>query len=322
MALRGLPRRRVPTWGSVVYVARRLVHGLGVLLGVSLLVFGLTWLTGDPVTVLVPLNTPPAEMARLRHELGLDRPVVVQYVDFVAHAVRGDFGTSLRHRAPALPLVIERLPATLLLLASALLVTLGLGVPLGIVAAAFSGRAPDLLARLAALLGQSLAAPWLGLLLILLFAVQLRWLPSSGAARPEALVLPAFVAGLYPAAGLTRLLRAGLLEALSAEYVRAARGKGLPERLVVWRHALKNAALPVVTYVGVQVAFLFGNSVVAEAIFAYPGMGRLAVDAIGARDLPLIQAFVTLAAVVVVLVNLFVDLLYVWLDPRVRLERA
>jgi peptide/nickel transport system permease protein len=303
----------------VVYVARRLLHGLGVLLGVSLLVFGLTWLTGDPVSVLVPLNTPPAEMARLRHELGLDRPLPIQYLDFVSHALRGDFGESFRHRSPALPLVLERLPASLALLSSALLVALLLGVPLGMLGAAFHGRAPDLLARLAALLGQSLAAPWIGLLLILVFAVQLRWLPSSGAARPEAIVLPAIVAGLYPAAGLSRLLRAGLLDVLAADYVRAARARGLPERLVLWRHALKNAALPVVAFVGVQVAFLFGNSVVAEAIFAYPGMGRLAVDAIGSRDVPLIQAFVALAALIVVLVNLLVDVLYAWLDPRVRL---
>jgi peptide/nickel transport system permease protein len=303
----------------VVFVARRLVHGLGVLLGVSVLVFGLTWLTGDPISVLVPRNTPPDEVARLRHDLGLDRPLPLQYLDFLGRALQGDFGQSLRHRAPALPLVIERLPATLLLLASALTVMLAVGLPLGVLGAAFHGRPPDLLARGLSLLGQSLAAPWLGLLLILLFAVNLRWLPSSGLDRPQGIALPALVAGAYPAAGLARLTRAGLLDVLAADYIRAARAKGLTERLVVWRHALKNAALPVVTFVGLQVAFLFSNSVVAEAIFAYPGMGRLAVDAIGARDLPLIQAFVVMAAVVVVLVNIVVDVLYAWLDPRVRL---
>jgi peptide/nickel transport system permease protein len=295
------------------------VHGLGVLLGVSVLVFGLTWLTGDPISVLVPRNTPPDEVARLRHDLGLDRPLPLQYLDFLGRALQGDFGQSLRHRAPALPLVIERLPATLLLLASALTVMLAVGLPLGVLGAAFHGRPPDLLARGLSLLGQSLAAPWLGLLLILLFAVNLRWLPSSGLDRPQGIALPALVAGAYPAAGLARLTRAGLLDVLAADYIRAARAKGLTERLVVWRHALKNAALPVVTFVGLQVAFLFSNSVVAEAIFAYPGMGRLAVDAIGARDLPLIQAFVVMAAVVVVLVNIVVDVLYAWLDPRVRL---
>jgi peptide/nickel transport system permease protein len=303
----------------VIYLARRLVHGLGVLLGVSALVFGLTWLTGDPLSVLVPRSTPPEELARLRHDLGLDRPLPVQYVDFLAHALRGDFGQSLRHRAPALPLVLERLPATLALLASAAVLAVCVGLPLGVLGAAFHGRLPDLLMRLATLIGQSVAAPWLGLLLILVFAVHLHWLPASGLDRPEGVVLPALVAAAYPAAGLARLTRAGLLDVLAADYVRAARARGLPERLVLWRHALKNAALPVVTFVGLQVAFLFSNSVVAEAIFAYPGIGRLAVDAIGARDLPLIQAFVTLAALVVVLVNLGVDALYMWLDPRVRL---
>jgi peptide/nickel transport system permease protein len=303
----------------VIFFAQRLVHGLGVLLGVSILVFALTWLTGDPINVLVPRNTPPDEVARLRHDLGLDRPLPIQYLDFLQRAVRGDFGQSLRHRAPALPLVVERLPATLALLASALLVMLVLGLPLGMLGAAFHGQAPDFVARTFSLLGQSIAAPWLGLLLILVFAVQLRWLPASGLDRPTGIALPALVAGAYPAAALARLTRAGLLEVLAADYVRAARGKGLPERVVMWRHALKNAALPVVTFVGLQVAFLFSNSVVAEAIFAYPGMGRLAVDAISARDLPLIQAFVVLAAVVVVLVNLVVDVLYAWLDPRVHL---
>jgi peptide/nickel transport system permease protein len=303
----------------VSFLARRVLHGLGVVLGVSMIVFGLTWLRGDPITVLVPLDTPPSELDRLRHELGLDRPLPVQYLDFLGKAVRGDFGASLRQRTPALPLVLERLPATLLLITSALLFALAVGVPLGILGATFHGRLPDLLARAAALLGQSLAAPWVGLMLILIFAVRLRWLPSSGLAQPSGVILPAIVAGLYPAAGLVRLLRAGLLEVLSADYIRTARAKGLPERLVLVRHALKNAALPTLTFVGLQLGFLFGNSVVAEAIFAYPGMGRLAVDAIGARDLPLIQAFVALAALVVVVANLSVDVLYVWLDPRTRL---
>lgn len=301
------------------YLAQRLLHSAGVVIGVSVIVFGLTWLRGDPVSVLVPLNTPPAELERLRHDLGLDRPLPLQYVDFVTKAVRGDFGLSLRQHTPALPLVVERMPATLLLVVCAVLFAVVVGMPLGILAATFHGRLPDAIARVLALLGQSLAAPWVGLMLILIFAVQLRWLPSSGLANPSGVILPAIVAGLYPAAGLVRLLRVGMLEVLSADYVRAARAKGLPERLVLWRHALRNAALPTLTFLGLQLGFLFGNSVVAEAIFAYPGMGRLAVEAIGARDLPLIQAFVTMAAILVVLASLLVDALYVWLDPRIRL---
>jgi ABC-type dipeptide/oligopeptide/nickel transport system permease component len=301
------------------FLVQRLLHGVGVVLGVSVIVFGLTWLRGDPLTVLVPLNTPPAEMARLKHDLGLDRPVPVQYLDFLSHAIRGDFGTSLRQRTPAMPLVMERLPATLLLISAALTFAVITGIPLGMLAAAFHNQVPDILARAIALLGQSLAAPWVALMLMLVFAVQLRWLPSSGLNGPSGVILPAIVAGLYPAAGLVRLLRAGLLEVLSADYVRAARARGLPERVVLLRHTLKNAAVPTLTFFGVQLAFMFGNSVVAEAIFAYPGMGRLAVDAIGARDVPLIQAFVALVAVVVVLANLAIDALYVWLDPRIRL---
>jgi peptide/nickel transport system permease protein len=301
------------------YLAQRLLHGAGVVLGVSVIVFGLTWLRGDPTSVLVPLNTPPAEMARVRHDLGLDRPLPVQYVEFLGRAVRGDFGMSLRQRQPAFPLVLERLPATLLLVTSALVFAVALGLPLGVLGATHHRRPLDHVARLVALLGQSLAAPWVGLMLILIFAVRLRWLPSSGLTEPTGVILPAIVAGLYPAAGVVRLLRSGMLEQLSTDYVRAARARGLPERLVLWRHALKNAALPGLTFIGVQLGFLFGNSVVAEAIFAYPGMGRLAVDAIGARDLPLIQAFVALAAIVVVLASLLVDSLYVWLDPRLRL---
>ena len=300
------------------FLAQRVLHGLGVILGVSLIVFGLTWLRGDPLSVLVPLNTPPSEIERIRTSLSLDRPLPIQYVAFLSRAMQGDFGESFRQRSPALPLVLDRLPATLFLVTTALLFAVLTGVPLGVIAATRRGQLPDALARVAALLGQSLAAPWVGLMLILIFAVQLHWLPSSGLAQPSGVILPAIVIGLYPAAGLVRLLRVGVLEVLSADYVRTARAKGLPERLVIARHALKNAALPTLTFLGVQLAFLFGNSVVAEAIFAYPGMGRLAVDAIGARDLPVIQAFVALVAVVVVVANLLVDVLYMWLDPRIR----
>jgi peptide/nickel transport system permease protein len=301
------------------FLVARVVHGLGVVLGVSVLVFALTWLRGDPLSVLVPLNTPPTELDRLRHDLGLDQPLPVQYVAFVTRAVRGDFGDSLRQRSPALPLVLERLPATFMLLGAALGFAVLTATPLAVAAAGFRGRGPDLIARTIALVGQSLAAPWVGLMLILLFAVRLRWLPSSGLADPSGILLPGVVVGLYPAAGLVRLLRAGLIDVLSSDYIRAARGRGLPERLIIWRHALRNAALPALTFLGLQVTFLFGNSVVAEAVFAYPGVGRLAVEAVGGRDLPLIQAFVCVVAVLVVLANIVVDALYAWLDPRIRL---
>jgi peptide/nickel transport system permease protein len=303
----------------LTYVAQRLLHGVFVLFGISIVVFGLTWLTGDPATVLLPINTPPDQVAQFRHQFGLDQPIPLQYAAFLRRALQGDFGISFRHRTSALPLVAERLPVTLELMAVAILFALVIAVPLGLLAAVFHRRPPDLLARFVALLGQSVAAPWLGVMLILLFAVTLRWLPSSGADKPQSIILPAIVAGAYSAAGLTRLLRSSLLEVMANDYIRTARGKGLPTRVVVLRHGLKNAAIPVVTFLGLQITFLFGNTVIAEAMFAYPGMSRLAVEAITTRDMPVIQVFVLLAGVLVVLVNLLADLLYAWLDPRIRL---
>jgi peptide/nickel transport system permease protein len=290
-----------------------------VLFGISIVVFGLTWLTGDPASVLMPINTPPDQIENFRRTMGLDRPAPVQYVAFLQRAVQGDFGNSFRHRTPALALVVERLPVTLRLMAAALGFAILVAFPLGILAAAYHRRAPDFLARILALFGQSMAAPWLGVMLIFLFAVNLRWLPSSGASRPESIILPAIVAGTYSAAGLTRLLRSSLLEVLANDYIRTARAKGLTRRVVLWRHALKNAAIPVIAFLGVQLTFMFGNTVIAEAMFAYPGMSRLAVEAISTRDMPVIQVFVLLAGTLVVVVNLVVDIVYAWLDPRIRL---
>jgi peptide/nickel transport system permease protein len=251
--------------------------------------------------------------------MGLDQPIPVQYAAFLGRAVHGDFGVSFRHRTSALPLVLERLPVTLRLMGAALLFAIVVALPLGVIAAAFHRKPPDFLARFIALFGQSVAAPWLGVMLIFLFAVNLRWLPSSGASQPQSIILPAIVAGAYSAAGLTRLLRSSLLEVMANDYIRTARAKGLTDRLVVWRHGLKNAAIPVIAFLGIQVTFMFGNTVIAEAMFAYPGMSRLAVEAISTRDMPVIQVFVLLAAALVVVVNLMVDVVYAWLDPRIRL---
>lgn len=303
----------------MTYIGRRLLHGVLVLFGISVVVFGLTWLTGDPASVLLPVNTPPDQVANFRHQMGLDQPVPLQYVAFLTRALHGDFGNSFRHRTPALGLVAERLPVTLRLMAAALAFAIAIALPLGTVAAAFHRKPPDFAARFVALLGQSMAAPWLGVMLIFLFAVTLRWLPSSGAAQPQSIVLPAIVAGTYTAAGLTRLLRSSLLEVLANDYIRTAQAKGLTRRVVLWRHALKNAAIPVIAFLGVQLTFMFGNTVIAETMFAYPGMSRLAVEAISTRDMPVIQVFVLLAGVLVVLVNLCIDLVYAWLDPRIRL---
>ncbi|HEY3059358.1 MAG TPA: ABC transporter permease [Chloroflexota bacterium] len=301
------------------FIAHRLAHGVLVLFGISIVVFGLTWLTGDPARVLMPINTPPEQIENFRKAMGLDQPAPVQYVAFLERAIRGDFGNSFRHRTPALPLVLERVPTTLRLMAAALGFAILIACPLGIIAAAFHRKTPDFLARFLALFGQSMAAPWLGVMLIFLFAVNLRWLPSSGAAKPESIILPAIVAGTYSAAGLTRLLRSSLLEVLANDYIRTAKAKGLTPRLVLWRHAFKNAAIPVIAFLGVQLTFMFGNTVIAETMFAYPGMSRLAVEAIGTRDMPVIQVFVLLAGALVVVVNLLIDMIYAWLDPRIRL---
>jgi ABC-type dipeptide/oligopeptide/nickel transport system permease component len=303
----------------VVYIVSRLIHGVFVLLGISVIVFGLTWLTGDPAAVLLPVNTPPAQVEAFRHNLGLDQPIPVQYVAFLGRAVHGDFGVSFRHRTAALPLVLERLPVTLKLMAAALLFALLVALPLAILAASFHQQLPDFVARFVALLGQSVAAPWLGVVLIFIFAVNLRWLPSSGADRPQSVILPAIVAGTYSAAGLTRLMRSSLLEVMANDYMRTARAKGLSRWPIMWRHALKNAAIPVVAFLGIQITFMFGNTIIAEAMFAYPGMSRLAVEAIATRDMPVIQVFVLLAGALVVAVNLLSDLVYAWLDPRIRL---
>jgi peptide/nickel transport system permease protein len=303
----------------VTYIAQRLLHGAFVLFGVSTVVFALTWLTGDPAKALLPLNTPPDQVEAFRHNMGLDQPIPVQYVAFLGRAIQGDFGVSYRNRTAALPLALSRLPVTLKLMGAALLFAIAVALPLGILAAAFHRKLPDFLARFVALFGQSLAAPWLGIMLIFAFAVNLRWLPSSGANDWKSIILPAIVAGAYSASGLTRLLRSSLLEVMSNDYIRTARGKGLGPRAVVWRHALKNAAIPVVAFLSIQITFLFGNTVIAEAMFAYPGISRLAVEAISTRDMPVIQVFVLLAGTLVVLVNLVADLVYAWLDPRIRL---
>src|SRR5579871_6306609 len=305
----------------MVYLVQRLLHGALVLLGVTAVVFGLTFLTGDPASVLMPLNTSQAEIDRYRHEMGLDRPVPVQYIDFLSRAVRGDFGTSFRHQSPAMPLVLERVPATLELTGTAMLFAVLIAFPLGIIAALHHNGRLDALCRVLALLGQSVPAFWLAIVLILVFAVYLHWLPSSGGDTWQSLLLPGLTVGAASAATLARLLRSSLIDVLTQDYVRTAYAKGLSRTAMLIRHALKNAALPVVSYLALQVVFVLSNAVVVESIFAYPGMGRLAVESIATRDVPVIQAFVTLAAVVVVVVNIAVDLAYTRLDPRIRLAR-
>jgi peptide/nickel transport system permease protein len=304
----------------VIYLAQRLVQGVLVLLGVTTIVFGLTFLAGDPAASLAPLESTPEEREAFRHNMGLDRPVPVQYADFLAHAVRGDFGSSYGSKEPAMGIVLERLPATLRLTAMAVVFALVVSIPLGLLAAMHHDGWVDVAARLFAFVGQSIPVFLLGMVLILVFGVALRWLPSSGAESWQSLIMPAVSVGSFSAAVLARLLRSSLLEVLGQEYIRTAYAKGLRGRAVIIRHALRNAALPFITMLGLQVGFLLSGAVVAETIFAYPGVGRLAVDAISRKDVPVIQAFVSVAAVIVVLANLLVDLAYTRIDPRIRLS--
>ncbi len=303
------------------FLFMRLVHAIAVMFGVASLVFALLHVSGDPLSGLVPPGSSPEQEEILRQRYGLDASIGEQYVRFLRRVVTGDFGESWAERRPALDAVVERLPATLSLAGLALALALAVGIPLGMAAGARPGGVIDVLATGFALLGQAVPGFWLGTLLIIVFAVRLRWLPSSGGDGAEALVLPAVTLAAYPAATIARLLRASLIETLRRDYIRTAAGKGLRRGTVVRRHALKNAALPTLAFVGLQAGFLLGGAVVVEAVFAYPGVGRLAIEAASDRDIPLVQAFVVVLAAMIVGVNLTVDLLARWFDPRIRFER-
>jgi len=301
------------------YLLQRLVYSVFVLFGVSVLVFGLVRLSGDPTALMVPLDATDEDVARLRTALGYDRPLPVQYVDFVTGALRGDLGTSLRHQQPALGMVLDRLPATLQLLAASLGVAIAVALPLGILSALRPDTWIDRLGVILALIGQALPNFFLGIVLILIFSVGLGWFPASGRGTPAHLVLPAITLGTAAAAFLNRLLRSSLLEVLASDYVRTARAKGRSRTTTVFRHALRNAAIPVVTVLGLQVIQLVGGAIVTETVFAYPGAGLLLVQSLGNLDFPIVQAFVLVVAVAVAIVNVAIDLLYGLLDPRIRL---
>jgi peptide/nickel transport system permease protein len=301
------------------YLLRRAGQSVVVLLGVSAIVFCSLYLTGDPAALMLPPSATRAEIATFRHAMGFDAPMAVQYLRYLGHALTGDLGTSLRFGGPVTALIAERLPATALLAVAAMAWSTGLGFAFGVVAAMRPGGVLDLLVRLVALAGQAVPAFWLGLLLILAFTLHLRWLPGGGYGRAANLVLPALTLGAYYMSAVTRLVRISLIEALGQDYVRTARAKGLGEWRVVLRHGLRNALVPVLTVQALQFASLLGGALITETIFGWPGIGRLAVQAIQNRDFPLVQAVVLLAAVVFVVVNLLVDLAYAALNPRVRL---
>jgi peptide/nickel transport system permease protein len=302
------------------FLVRRLLQSLVVLFGVSFVVFAILHLTGDPALVLLPPDASIEDVRRFREAMGFNDPFLVQYGRFLTGALHGDFGQSIRHGEPAFGLVVERMPATFELAGAALLLALCLSIPAGIVSAVRRNSPLDYLATVVALFGQSLPTFWLGIMLILLFSVQFHLLPSSGRGTLSHLVLPAVTLGLFTTARITRLTRSGMLEVLDQDYIRTARAKGVGDPPVVWKHALKNAAIPIVTIVGIELGTLLGGSVITETIFAWPGVGRLSVQAIANRDYPVVQAAVFLLASTFVLVNLLVDVVYTYLDPRIRLR--
>lgn len=301
------------------YILRRLLQTVVVLFGVSALSFGTMFLSGDPAILMAGEGWTQQQLQEFRHTMGFDRPWYVQYADFVARAVRGDFGTSLRQKQPTFALIADRMPATLRLTGVAMLIAIALGLPLGVLAALKRGTIWDGLLMSAGLVGQAMPHFWLGLLLILIFGVWLRWLPVAGAATPQHVILPAITLGTFSAAYIARLARSSMLEVLSQDYVRTARAKGLRGSRVVIGHALRNALLPLVTVVGLQVGALLGGAIITETIFAVPGLGQLAVNAIYGRDYPMLEGVVITSACAILLINLLVDIVYSLIDPRITL---
>ena len=311
------------------YVLRRVAAFVATLFFLSALVFVVVRvLPGDPATLILGVESNPETLARLRHAMGLDRPLALQYIDWLARAARGDLGTSIQYDLPVGRLILSRLPVTLplALMAAALMVTIAL--PLGVYAATHHRRAGDYLAMLVSQLGIAVPAFWSGLLLILLFSVRLGWLRSGGfdgwSAGPwtglKALLLPAIALGAFQAAVLVRATRSAVLEILREDYVRTARAKGLAELRVIRRHALRNAMIPIVTVMGIQLGQLVAGAIVLESVFSLPGLGRLALGAISARDLPVVQGVTLFVAASIVFINFAVDLAYAALDPRIRYE--
>lgn len=303
------------------FLITRLASALFVVFGVSTLVFFfLHMVPGDPVEVMLGESAQPADRAALRQSLGLDQPLLVQFSHYLAQLLRFDLGTSLYSQQPIVDMLVERIPATTELAVAALLVAVLLAFPLGVLAAVRKGSPWDQGAMGLSLIGVSVPNFLMGPILILVFSVWLGWFPVSGREGLASLVLPALTLGTALAAILSRMVRATLLETLGEDYIRTARAKGLSERLVIWRHALRNALLPVITLLGLQLGVLLGGAVITEVVFSWPGLGQLTIESIQRRDYPVVQACVLLISLAYVVVNTLTDLVYGWLDPRVRLE--
>ncbi len=302
------------------YILRRLLLAIPVLLGVSTAVFFMLELVpGDPAMVLAGDSASPQTVERIRHDLGLDQPLPVQYARFLERLLlHGSLGKSIRSNREVVIEILDRFPYTLALAVSAVILSTVLGILMGVIAAINRGRAADLVTMGIAIVGLSVPTFWIALLMIIVFSLWLRWLPVTGASSWQSLIMPAVALSLHSAAVKARITRSSMLEVMGQEYIRTARAKGLRERLVILRHALKNALIPISTLVGLQFGSLLGGAFIIETIFGWPGVGRLAVQAIFNRDFPVIQGTVLLVAVAYLVTNLVVDIIYAWLDPRIR----
>jgi ABC-type dipeptide/oligopeptide/nickel transport system permease component len=300
------------------YILSRVFYALISLFLLTITVFGLVRITGDPVILMAEPGAKEEDLQALRHEFGLDKPIYVQYGVYLSKLVRGDFGKSLYYRVPVWDLYLSRLPASIELAGVAMLVSIILGIPIGIFAAVRVNTWLDSFGNIFANLGLALPSFWVGLMLILIFSVDLNWLPSSGSGTVKHIIMPALALGWVLMASNMRLARSAMLEVLGSEYVKLARIKGLSERLVILKHAFKNAMIPVLTFASIQLALVMNGTVVVEMIFAWPGIGRLAFEGISFRDFPVVQTTALLCGLTIVAVNLLVDILYAYIDPRIR----
>lgn len=303
----------------LLLLLQRVATVVVVMWGAATIVFGVLRLSGDPAVLFASPDAGPEALAQIRRTLGFDRPIHVQYAEYILHVATGDFGQSVRYNQPVGDMIRSRLPATLLLATSALVIATVIGVLAGIVSAFKRNTLWDRFAMFGSLFGQSIPPFWLGIMLVLVFAVGLRWLPTSGDGTARHLILPAFTVGAYMAARISRLTRAAFLEVLGQDYLRTARSKGLRELAILLRHTAPNAAIPVITVLSVTISTLIGGSIAVEMVFAWPGIGQLMVQGVLTRDYPLVQGTVLIVSLLVAVTSLITDVLYVRLDPRIRL---
>jgi len=291
-----------------------------VLAGVLFIVFFMIRLTGDPTRVILSREATQEQIDEYKHKMGWDRPLLIQFIDFIGDSLTGNFGYSLYYRIKVLPLILERIPATIELAVAALIMAIGIGIPLGLFAGTKPDSPIDYISRAIGLFGQTIPTFWLSLMMIILFAVELNWLPTSGRGSFKSLLMPAFALCLPTLGRLVRITRSAIVEIMEEDYIRTANSKGLEQRIIFFRHALKNAGIVLVSVIGIQFTYMLGGSVVIESVFAWPGLGRMAADAIAVRDFPLIQGIAFFASLITVVVTFATDLVYAFINPKIRFE--